>query len=326
MYANGGRVRAIDAVNGSEIWGRDTGGTGGLPMAFSDTTLFVPRGNTVGSDAQFVALELASRSERWSRTMPAVRGRPTVDDDTIFTPCEDGALYALNVETGEERWRYQTGGRLRASPVVKRTPTARDDVVFFGGADERIYAVNARTGALLDWLDVTGEITGPLVLHDGSLLLSHDTVTTIDVSSVAPEPPATTDDDSANGGSTDGGSTDTVTDSKTTVPTETRTAEPTPRSTDSPSPTTESATPETDRTQTKASGTTDSEQRSNSSTAAQEDAGDDRTASSGPGFGAGTAQQRSAVSDSLTASVTTIRQTPNRTNRLDEPAPRCGKV
>jgi outer membrane protein assembly factor BamB len=47
-----------------------------------------------------------------------VDGSPVVVGDRVFIGSVDGRLYALDVSSGREVWRFETGGALLASPSV----------------------------------------------------------------------------------------------------------------------------------------------------------------------------------------------------------------
>ncbi|MGZ8937763.1 MAG: outer membrane protein assembly factor BamB family protein [Limisphaerales bacterium] len=51
-----------------------------------------------------------------------------------------GNLYAWEIESGKERWVFQTGGAIGHSPMLN------DGTVYFGSMDRRLYAVDAATG------------------------------------------------------------------------------------------------------------------------------------------------------------------------------------
>jgi outer membrane protein assembly factor BamB len=63
-----------------------------------------------------------------------------VVDDTLYVGCTDHSVYALDAETGDERWSYATDNRVEATPAVA------DDTVYVGSYDMHVYAVGAETG------------------------------------------------------------------------------------------------------------------------------------------------------------------------------------
>ena len=47
----------------------------------------------------------------------------------------DSNLYAVDAETGEEKWRFETGDRVLSSPTIA------DGAVYFGSDDGHLYGV-----------------------------------------------------------------------------------------------------------------------------------------------------------------------------------------
>ncbi len=86
----------------------------------------------------------------------------------IYWGCGDGHLYAINPDTGELVWKYQTGGVVHASPVF------HEDAVLIGGFDGYFYSISKTTGSL-NWKFKTvgatyfpvGEIQKAALIKDG---------------------------------------------------------------------------------------------------------------------------------------------------------------
>jgi len=104
----------------------ETGGPGG-PVKSSPTvadgTVFV------GSDPAPVRGGCPDGEEQWTfQTDPdsTVRSSPTVVDDTVFIGSGDNNLYAVDAQSGEEQWAFETGQGIDSSPTVA------DGTVFVG--------------------------------------------------------------------------------------------------------------------------------------------------------------------------------------------------
>ncbi len=92
------------------------------------------------------------RERRWRyRTDGNVRSSPAITEDRVYVGSDDGNLYSIDLETGDEEWRLETDGQIRSSPV------ATDDAVYFGNDDQYVYAVDRETGEEL-WSHRTGDI------------------------------------------------------------------------------------------------------------------------------------------------------------------------
>ncbi len=71
-----------------------------------------------------------------------IRGSVAVKDKTLFVPCYDNNLYALNIDTGKFIWKYPTEGGIASTPWVA------ENKVIFGSTDKVVYAVDTMTGQL----------------------------------------------------------------------------------------------------------------------------------------------------------------------------------
>ncbi|WP_225335362.1 outer membrane protein assembly factor BamB family protein [Halomicrobium urmianum] len=67
-------------------------------------------------------------------------GSPVVAEDAVFIGGTDGALYALDAETGDRQWAFATDHRVEGAPAYA------DGTVYVGSYDTRVYAVDAASG------------------------------------------------------------------------------------------------------------------------------------------------------------------------------------
>lgn len=89
---------------------------------------------------------------RWAAaTHPSasgIHGTPTIANGVVYIGAYDGALYAFDVETGEQYWRSEVGDFIGSSPAYY------DGTVYtaveFWGPDGSVVAVDAATGEL-EW-------------------------------------------------------------------------------------------------------------------------------------------------------------------------------
>ena len=96
----------------------------------------------VGSyDHNLYALDLQTGQFRWKyATEAGLASSPCVWQDRIFVGSEDHLLYCINPQTGRLVWTCPTQGCVRSSPRVEYNH------VFFGSDDNHLYAVNVQTG------------------------------------------------------------------------------------------------------------------------------------------------------------------------------------
>jgi outer membrane protein assembly factor BamB len=115
-----------------------------------------------------------------------VVGGAEVDGGTLFVATREGALVAVEAETGGPRWRFETGERNLASPVAdgglvylatEATP-ASDPAS--GSATVHLFAIDARTGNEQWRADLESPLGGPVAVSAGLVLLPAGDVVALD--------------------------------------------------------------------------------------------------------------------------------------------------
>ena len=84
-----------------------------------------------------------SRTAVENKYWPAILWPAAYDNGTIFLAAEN-VLYALNSETGQEKWKVE-----KASAEWWNPPAISGGVVFAGSGDGNFYAIDSQTGAVL---------------------------------------------------------------------------------------------------------------------------------------------------------------------------------
>ncbi len=108
------------------------------PLYRPNTTTPLIDGNILylGSDDFVIALDINTQQIVWEfETGGTVRSSPAKTGPVIYIGSDDGSLYALDAATGELQWRFETGGAITASPVVV------DGVIYVGSSDGNFYAI-----------------------------------------------------------------------------------------------------------------------------------------------------------------------------------------
>jgi outer membrane protein assembly factor BamB len=59
-----------------------------------------------------------------------------VAEGAVYFGCDDGHLYALQIATGKELWKFKTGGAIESSPCLA------DGAVYVGSDDACLYAIH----------------------------------------------------------------------------------------------------------------------------------------------------------------------------------------
>ncbi len=80
-----------------------------------------------------------------------IASRPCESEGIVYFGCDNYFFYALDSETGEEIWKFKSGGCAGNYP-----PVVVKNIVFFGSYDGFLYALDRKTGDLL-WKFKTGD-------------------------------------------------------------------------------------------------------------------------------------------------------------------------
>ncbi len=155
-----GRVYAVDAAKGRQLWMTATNG----PV---DSTPAVKGGVVYATsyDGRLYALDARTGARRWVFATGGERrfeaknlhgfqparqtffdpydvylSSPAVEGGVVYFGSGDGRVYAVDAASGRERWHVQTGDVVHASPAVA------GGVVYVGSWDGDLYALDAASG------------------------------------------------------------------------------------------------------------------------------------------------------------------------------------
>jgi outer membrane protein assembly factor BamB len=171
------------ASSGADPVAGGTAGATGVPLwewpTYAHDAQHTGHGETLLTPASVKTLAIA-----WTfPTGDAVTATPTVVDGTVYAGSWDGWFYAVSLETGRLRWKYQLQAQDAVTPYPGQVPRdstsdgglvtssawfepgarhasgasgpARPDLVIFAGG-YTLYALDARTGRLFWKHDYTG--------------------------------------------------------------------------------------------------------------------------------------------------------------------------
>ncbi len=121
-------------------------------------------------DGSLYALNVDGSAKWKFSAIFAIYSSPAVDKNGIYITATDGRLYAIDF-SGKERWQFKAGNSIYSSPAIGKHGT-----IYFGCDDGKIYAVSA-SGKLL-WTYQTGdEIAGsPVIDSDGTIYVASDAI------------------------------------------------------------------------------------------------------------------------------------------------------
>ncbi len=127
-------------LSGNVEWRARLGAIESAPLAL-DTALFVAT-----LDGSLVRVRKSNGSVQWKYRVPVrdrekqIHSSPATDGRTVVVGCDDGALYAVDAESGAFRWRAPTRGCLFASPSIDGAG------VFVGSVDSSFYCFDIADG------------------------------------------------------------------------------------------------------------------------------------------------------------------------------------
>ena len=81
-----------------------------------------------------------------------VESTAAIASNTVYFGTFDGYLYALELNSGKEKWKFKSEGGIVASPSI-----AKDGTIYFGSWDNHLYAVG---GSLSEEVDRSKEDSG----------------------------------------------------------------------------------------------------------------------------------------------------------------------
>lgn len=132
-----GRLHAIDADNGKDLWVYDAGAPILHGACAGGGKIFV------GATNGLHAIKAADGSKAWNLEKSlGMWNAPLIAGNVVIAGFRDGQLIALNAETGERVWSTQLGGALLSSPALD----AKSNRIYVGCEDMHVYAVDLGSG------------------------------------------------------------------------------------------------------------------------------------------------------------------------------------
>ena len=108
-----GTILAFRASDGELIWRHDLGAPAHAPPTLAADRVYVPT-----SDARVVALRVENGAPVWDHRLGDAPNEILALDDRLYLGSQDDFFYCLNASDGREEWRWRTGADARGRPVV----------------------------------------------------------------------------------------------------------------------------------------------------------------------------------------------------------------
>lgn len=156
-------VYALDLGSGQRLWEVASGNENafmGAP-AYDEGILYTTGGSLL------LALDSESGKELWRVKNAEQFLALAVANGLVYVGNWDGALYAFDQLTGEQRWKYQArAGEFWSAPAVS------DAIVYVGNGDQFLYALNAHSGELIWSFKTAGRAVSEPLVADGVVYVS----------------------------------------------------------------------------------------------------------------------------------------------------------
>ncbi|MCY4598544.1 MAG: PQQ-binding-like beta-propeller repeat protein [Acidobacteria bacterium] len=109
---DGGQLLALESTDGREIWRRPLGGPLRTQPAFGGNRLFVPI-----DDGRLAALDVTTGALLWEQPLSG-NPREVLPLDAVFVGTTGNYLYRISPSSGRIDWRWRTGGDVIGAPIV----------------------------------------------------------------------------------------------------------------------------------------------------------------------------------------------------------------
>jgi len=173
-----GVFNAVDARDGKLRWAYATGAAiHGAAAVTGDAVYFADDGGTLHR------LDRSNGKPQWRRTLHAPVPRvlphpqvfdwdwqgaqPLVVDGIVYIGGGDGRMHAIDAASGEPRWSFATGGKIRSGAALD------GERVVFGSEDHFVYALDRHSGQLAWRFDTGAAVDATPVVHEGRVFVGN---------------------------------------------------------------------------------------------------------------------------------------------------------
>lgn len=120
---------------------------------------------TANTKGEVYALDLDKGNKKWAfMTGGKIYSTPVVSGKYLVVGSADGFVYCLNADTGKELWKYKTDKAVLGSPIINK------GVAYIGGSDGCFRAFDLKTGNLKwNFSYVKNYISSTPLLYDGRI-------------------------------------------------------------------------------------------------------------------------------------------------------------
>ncbi len=175
-----GGFYCIDRDTGEELWSHDTDGVIIASPSVTEDGVYITSfaeggegpGEVEGPGTLWKFDESTGELEYSVDVDGGVVSSPVVFDGSVYFGSYDGDFHAVDAESGDHRWVFETDGEICE---VTAAVDPEEAVVYFGSGDGNLYAVDAEDGGEAWRFETEGwVISGPVLVDDRIFFGSFD--------------------------------------------------------------------------------------------------------------------------------------------------------
>lgn len=110
----------------------------------------------------------AGAATTWRFETGGAASSPVLADGVVYVASRDGHLYALEEDTGEEVWRFDSGEAI----AVNASSVISGDTVYTGNDAGTLFALDRHTGELMWEADTNSRIGTSAAIYDGIVIMA----------------------------------------------------------------------------------------------------------------------------------------------------------
>lgn len=157
-----GKVYALDAATGDEVWEFQTGDKVWATPAIDGDTLFIS-----SFDNNLYALNADDGSLKWKyETEGSLAATPLVYNNTVYVGSLDRYLYALDATSGSFKWKFMGENWFWAQPAVS------NNIIYAPNLDGKVYALQAISGDKVAQFDTGSPVSSSPVVVNNSIIIA----------------------------------------------------------------------------------------------------------------------------------------------------------
>ena len=141
----------------------------------ADWPMFLGNPNHTAISTETLSVPMALEWKFVTARYPNNPVAPVVVGKTVYFASQS-SVYAIDAETGEQKWVYPAEGPIGtpSAATIKATPAVADNQVFVGASDGVMYALDADTGSLKWQFQTGGHIRFSPIVVDGVVYFGSD--------------------------------------------------------------------------------------------------------------------------------------------------------